>query len=266
MNKHGRELPTRTSGDQLQSPADAQRCELSGHQLESSLDAQPQHGQRPQQQQLPHGSTISLQSSSRSLFNETTLLAGQPHSDDHDRKRADSYAKRQKWLLCLWHANQCSMSQGHCKIVSDCHIVQQLWTHLRSRCRMSCEYPGCQTSRILLYHFDGCTESRCPVCITVKQKIKQLSQVSTGQTSPVRVPSAEVSIQGNIQNLGPGGELTAFTSRTAQQMVDTMTAGTSGGIRNPIAESGKSRTFSKSLADRFTPEMIHEHLRGLVNR
>ncbi|KAI5066243.1 hypothetical protein GOP47_0018867 [Adiantum capillus-veneris] len=99
------------------------------------------------------------------------------------------YAKQQRWIIFLRHANNCNAPEGQCPMSLQCASAKQLLAHL-ANCRVrGCQFPRCTPTRNLIRHHKNCKLSNCPVCVPVRNSMRMKSighaagHTSTGEAT-----------------------------------------------------------------------------------
>ena len=104
---------------------------------------------------------------------------------------------QQQRLLLLRHAAKCPHENGKCPVTPHCAGMKRLWKHIadckdqkvksllhrtliptleffsnvNSLRSSQCLVPHCVSSRYVLSHYHRCKDSRCPVCMPVREAI-----------------------------------------------------------------------------------------------
>ncbi|KAG4177806.1 hypothetical protein ERO13_A10G000900v2 [Gossypium hirsutum] len=84
----------------------------------------------------------------------------------HDRQVRNQV----RWLLFLRHARRCKASEGKCD--GNCFTVRKLLSHMDLCQSSQCSYPRCHHSKILIRHHKTCTNTACPVCVSVNNYVQ----------------------------------------------------------------------------------------------
>jgi len=79
----------------------------------------------------------------------------------------------QRWLLYLRHANKCQAPEGHCPLLTDCHVVRNLLVHVRSRMDDKCSWRNCVFARHALGHYEVCRIEKCDHCAPVRAEMRR---------------------------------------------------------------------------------------------
>ncbi|KAL3624661.1 hypothetical protein CASFOL_031329 [Castilleja foliolosa] len=87
-----------------------------------------------------------------------------------DRER--QLKNQQRWLLFLRHARRCPAPEGKCQ-EPNCLTAQKLLKHTEHCSVFQCSYARCYLTRVLVDHHKQCQDTSCPVCIPVKNYVKQ---------------------------------------------------------------------------------------------
>lgn len=79
----------------------------------------------------------------------------------------------QQRVLLLRHSSKCPAQNGKCQITPRCWSMRILWTHIIRCNQQVCATPHCVSSRYALMHFFRCKDPICPVCVPVRQRVRQ---------------------------------------------------------------------------------------------
>ncbi|PPR89132.1 hypothetical protein GOBAR_AA31552 [Gossypium barbadense] len=113
-------------------------------------------------------STISPMVVPRSSLDQSNsrVAISRSGNGSHDRQ----FRNQVRWLLFLRHARRCKASEGKCD--GNCFTVRKLLSHMDLCQSSQCSYPRCHHSKILIRHHKTCTNTACPVCVSVNNYVQ----------------------------------------------------------------------------------------------
>lgn len=83
-------------------------------------------------------------------------------------KREKILYQQQQRLLLLRHSCECEAPPGQCMKTQHCHMMKELWIHMRECKNEHCATPHCISSRYVMTHYKKCKDEKCIVCAPVR--------------------------------------------------------------------------------------------------
>lgn len=83
-------------------------------------------------------------------------------------KREKILYQQQQRLLLLRHSCECKAPPGQCMKTQHCHMMKELWIHMRECKNEHCATPHCISSRYVMTHYKKCKDEKCIVCAPVR--------------------------------------------------------------------------------------------------
>lgn len=206
------------------------------------------------------------------------LLPGGGSGGPEDTKKQEAVKRHASWLLILKHSTRCA---GKCAYGTHCDSAKELWTHMKTCKDQSCAHPRCKISIELLKHFGKCQAPSCPICVPVRDVMKnqkaKTDQPPGGAPPPPSHPpgpgrvtftaggrhptGAGVSAGGMS---GHGGVDPAETERRRQLDEEELREAQLTAKRRKLAETAEY--LGSSLLETFMPENIKVHVASLRSK
>ena len=77
----------------------------------------------------------------------------------------------QRWILFMRHCSKCQVDE--CSL-RTCPTGKRLMQHIwRCDAGPRCDYPSCVHSKPSVDHFTRCCDSRCPVCVPIRNYLRR---------------------------------------------------------------------------------------------